>query len=119
MLDLLRTLWHDHKASLLCLLLGIIAGWFLSWHGSELPTLSRKQEKATRAAVVANTETAYQDTARAACADSSAAKAYTRGQAATRTARQYHRFTHLAHAPLPATPAAAVTDSLQRLLTAY
>lgn len=116
---MLRDLWQYHKAPLLCLLIGVVTGWALSWHGAELPTLSRQQEKATRAAVVANTNTAYQDTTRAAQADSVATNAYTSGRAVARMARQYHRLTSPKHAPLPALPSAAAADSLQRLLAAY
>ncbi|QKG57001.1 hypothetical protein GKZ68_10405 [Hymenobacter sp. BRD128] len=116
---MLRDLWQHHKAPLLCLLIGVTTGWFLSWHGSELPTMSHKQERTTRADQTRSWRVATLDTARAAKADSAARTAYASGQAMARNARQYQRLTTPNHAPLPASPRAALTDNLQRLLAEY
>lgn len=103
-----------------CLLVGVLVGCFLSWRGPGRPPLSRRQQRDTERAVTIHTQTAARDTARAARADSAATKAYTSGQAAARQALHYHRLTlPSAHAPIPASPSAATTDSLQRLLSAY
>lgn len=107
------------KILLACLLIGVAVGCYLSWQGPDRPPLSRRQQRATAAAVAARSQAAARDTARAARADSAARKSYTSGQAIARMARQYHRLTLPAHAPLPVAPSAAAADSLQRLLAAY
>jgi hypothetical protein len=108
--------WQQHRRSLLLLLIGVVAGWTLSWHGPAAPPpLSASQERRTRAAVVAQVQAASQDSARGARADS----------AATHLIRQASLTRHATHSlparrlPLDSAATVNLADSLTRFLAGY